>query len=118
MAAGNRAIDRLRKAANLKSAKREVTLANGDIFEFFCKPLTMSERERAQKDAKSEDINQFALQLVVQKATDSNGSRMFAPGDVALLKNEVRDADLQSLMLAVIQSPEEQEEEELDMKSV
>ena len=110
------ALDRLRKAANLKPSKRSVTLANGDEFEFYSTPLTMAQRERAQKEAKSDDVNQFALQLLVQKATDENGGRMFGPGDVAALKNDVRDEDLQALMIAVISS-EGEEEEEIDMKS-
>lgn len=109
------AIDRLRKAANLKPTKRSVTLSNGDVFEFYAAPMTMAQRERAQKDAKSDDINQFALQLLIQKATDENGGRIFGPGDMAALKNEIRDEDLQSLMLAVIKT--EDEEEEIDMKS-
>ena len=109
------ALNRLKKAANLKPSRRSVTLANGDYFEFYSTPLTMAQRERAQKEAKSDDINQFALQLLVQKATDENGNRMFGPGDVAGLKNEVRDDDLQALMIAVIQT--EGDEEEIDMKS-
>jgi hypothetical protein len=109
------ALDRLKKAANLKPSKREVTLASGDLFEFYCTPLTMEQREKANKDAKPDDINAFALQLLVNKATDENGGRLFGPGDLAVLKNEVRDEDLQSLMLAVIQTPEE--EQELDLKS-
>ena len=110
------ALDRLRKAANLKSIKKSITLANGESFDFYSTPLTMAQRERAQKDARSEDVNQFALQLLIQKATDENGQRMFGPGDLAALKNEVRDEDLQSLMLAVLQNQEESEEE-TDMKS-
>ncbi len=113
MPAGS-AIDRLRKAANLKATKKTVTLANGDLFEFWSTPLTMAERERAQKDSKSDDINQFALQLLVMKAKDENGGRMFGPGDLAPLKQEVRDDDLQSLMIAIMQEPEE----ETDLKSV
>ena len=112
------ALDRLKKAANLKPSKRSVTLANGEEFEFYATPLTMAQRERAQKDAKSDDVNQFALQLLVQKATDSSGSRMFGPGDIAGLKNEVRDEDLQALMLAVISVGEDEQEEEIDMKSI
>ena len=108
------ALDRLRKAANLKASKKTVTLTNGDLFEFWSTPLTMAERERAQKDAKSDDINQFALQLLVMKAKDENGGRMFGPGDLAPLKNDVRDDDLQQLMIAIMQEPEE----EIDMKSV
>ena len=108
------ALDRLRKAANLKASKKTVTLTNGDLFEFWSTPLTMAERERAQKDAKSDDINQFALQLLVMKAKDENGGRMFGPGDIAPLKQDVRDEDLQQLMIAIMQEPEE----DIDMKSV
>jgi len=111
-----RAIDKLKKAANLKPSKKEVVLNNGDEFEFWSTPLTMAQRERANRDAKSDDINQFALQLLLTKAQDENGGRLFSPGDLAALKNEVRDEDLQKLMLAVIQEAEE-EEAELDMKS-
>lgn len=112
-----RAIDRLKKAANLKSTRRAVILANGDEFEFWAKPLTMSERERAQKDAKSEEITQYALQLVVSKCLDENGGRMFNPGDISVLRNEVRDSDLQQIMVAVVQGDLEDQTEELDMKS-
>lgn len=112
------ALDRLKKAANLKPSKRSVTLSSGDEFEFYSTPLTMAQRERAQKEAKSDDVNQFALQLLVQKATDENGGRMFGPGDVAGLKNEVRDEDLQALMIAVISGDEADQEEEIDMKSI
>lgn len=108
------ALARLRKAANLKATKRSVVLGNGEVFEFWSTPLTMSQRERAQKDAKSDDINQFALQLLINKATDENGARMFGPGDMAALKNEIRDSDLQALMVAVIK---EEEEDDIDMKS-
>ena len=111
-----RAIDKLKKAANLKPSKKEVVLNNGDEFEFWSTPLTMAQRERANRDAKSDDINQFALQLLLTKAQDENGGRLFSPGDLAVLKNEVRDDDLQKLMLAVIQEPEG-EEAELDLKS-
>ena len=112
-----RAIDKLRKAANLKSTRRQVVLDNGDEFEFWSTPLTMAQREKANRDAKSDDINQFALQLLLSKATDESGSKLFSPGDLAVLKNEVRDSTTyRKLMLAVIQAPED-EEGDLDLKS-
>ena len=111
-----RAVDRLRKAANLKATRRLVVLENGDEFEFWATPLTMAQREKANRDAKSDDINQFALQLLLSKATDESGSKLFSPGDLAVLKNEVRDDDLQKLMVAMI-NPDAEEEEELDLKS-
>ena len=39
-----RAIDRLKKAANLEATKKEVELSDGSIFEMWVAPLTMAER--------------------------------------------------------------------------
>jgi|TARA_R100000005_G_C4851381_1_gene117565 hypothetical protein len=100
--ASGRALDRLKKAANLTPVKRTVVLSNGEEFVFWSTPLTMAERERAQKQANSDDANMYALQLLVNKATDENGQRMFKAGELAELKNEVRDEDLQGLMIALI----------------
>lgn len=108
-----RAIDRLLKAADRRLIKKEVTLGNGDTFVFHHYRLVMAERERAQKEAGSEDANAFALQLLVLKALDDSGQRLFSAGDIAVLKNEVDDGDLQKLMLALLQDSEES----LDPKS-
>jgi len=97
-----RAIDRLRKAANLEPAKKSVELSDGSTFEMWATPLTMAERERAQKQAKSDDATAFALQLLITKALDASGAKLFSPGEIDVLKNEVKDKDLQSLMLAII----------------
>jgi len=106
-----RAIDRLRKAANLEATKKEVTLSDGTIFEMWVTPLTLAEKERALKISK-DDSNDFALRLLLTKAQDESGERLFQSGEIDVLKNEVRDADLQTLMLAVITD----EEESLDPK--
>ena len=103
-----RAVDRLKKAANLEAVKKEVELSDGSIFEMWVTPLTMSERERAQKGAKSDDANEFALRLLMTKAQDDTGQRLFNLGEIDVLKNEVKDADLQKLMLAVITDDEDQ----------
>jgi hypothetical protein len=97
-----RAIDRLRKAANLEPVKKEVELSDGSTFEMWVAPLTMAERERAQKQAKSDDANAFALQLLIAKALDENGTKLFSAGEIDVLKNEVKDKDLQALMLAIL----------------
>jgi hypothetical protein len=108
-----RALDRLKKAANLTPVKKTVQLSDGSQFEFYRTPLTMAERERAQKASSTDDANAFALQLLIQKAMDENGQRIFAAGEIAELKNEVRDADLQTLMLAAIS---EDSSDEVDTK--
>lgn len=101
-------LERLKKAANLKPVKKTVTLSDGTEFEFYSTPLTMAERERAQKGT-NDDAGLFALQLLILKAQDGTGQRLFQFGDIAELKREVRDSDLQALMLSVINNDEEQE---------
>ena len=107
MASNLSALDRLRKAANLEPVKKEVTLSDGSVFEMYVTPLTMAERERAQRQAKSDDANAFALQLLIAKAQDVDGRKLFNAGEIDVLKNEVKDSDLQKLMLAVITEEEE-----------
>ena len=110
------ALDQLKKAANLKSTKREVLLKDGSIFEFYTTPLTMAERERAQAAIKNkDDMNAMGLRLFIQKALDENGRRRFSAGQYDELKNDVDDATLQKLILAVIGGDDEIEEE-LDPK--
>ena len=109
-----RFIDKLKKAARLEPVKKEIQLDSGEEVVMYVTPLTAAERERAKKDARSDDPGAFALQLLIRKAKNGNGQPLFTPGDVAVLKNEVRDSDLQKLMLAVLGADEE---EELDMKS-
>ena len=106
MASNLSALDRLRKAANLEPRKKQVELSDGSIFEMYVTPLTMAERDRAQRLSKDDD-NNFALQLLMTKALDETGRRLFNAGEIDVLKNEVKDSDLQSLMLAVINSDEE-----------
>ena len=109
-----RAIDRLKKAANLESVKKTVELSDGSEFEMWVTPLTMAEREKAQKRAGSDDANAFALQLLINKAKDENGEALFLAGEIDVLKNEVKDKDLQSLMLAILT---DDEQEAIDPKS-
>jgi hypothetical protein len=113
MAAASRAIDRLRKAANLEPTKKTVELSDGSTFEMWISPLTMAERERAQRQAKSDDATAFALQLLIQKACDDTGAKLFSAGEIDILKNEVKDKDLQTLMLAILTDSTE----EIDTKS-
>ena len=109
-------IDELKKAANLKASKRTVVLTNGKTIEFYCTPLTMAEREKAQAQAKNpEDTNTLALQLLVNKAQTKTGEKCFNVSHIAELKHLCKEQDVQALMLAVISDTEE-EEAPTDMK--
>ena len=110
-----RFIDKLVAAAQLEPVKREVHLETGTTVVFYSSPLTAAERERSKKQARSEDAHALALQLLITKAKDEAGMPLFTPGDEATLQREVRDADLQQLMLAVMGAQDEGED--LDMKS-
>ena len=79
-------------------------------------PLTLAERTRAQKQAKSDDATDFALQLLVSKAKDENSRPLFNVGEIAELRNALPASVVEALMLQLIGEVEE-EEEEFDMKS-
>ena len=110
-AAGLRAIDRLKAAANLKPIKKVIVLNNGDEFVLYHRPLTMAQRDKATKNAKSEAAGDLALQLLIEVSLDENGQRMFNAGDASELRHWVRDEDVQKLMLAILSNEEEDAEE-------
>lgn len=112
-----RAIDILAKAANFTPIRQEIVLANGDEFVFFAAPLTSSEREKAQKNTKSDSTNDFALQLLIMKALDENGERIFKAGDIPRIKNDVEDEDIQKLIMAVLKPRGEDGDKQPDTKS-
>ena len=100
----------------MKPARRSVDLPDGSEFEFYMTPLTLAERAKAQKQAKSEDATDFALQLLVSKARDENSRPLFNVGELAELRNELPATVVEALLLQLIGEVEE-DEEELDFKS-
>ena len=111
-----RAIDKIKKAVSMSQSRREVELPDGSMFEFWMTPLTLAERAKAQKNAKSDDATEFALQLLVSKARDENNRPMFHQGDLAELRNELPASVVEAVMLKLIED-EVEDEAEADMKS-
>ena len=112
------ALQRLKAAVSMKPAAKNLELPNGEEFEFWMSPLTLAERAKAQKQAKSDDATDFALQLLVTKARDKNGVPMFTQGDLADLRNSLPASLVESLMLLLVGEQElDEDDEELDMKS-
>ena len=113
-----KALDRLKKSVSMKAAARTVELPDGSEFEFWMTPLTLAERSRAQKQSKSDDATDFALQLLVSKAKDENGVPLFSAGEIADLRNALPASVVEALMLQLIGEQEEEvEEAAYDMKS-
>lgn len=96
------ALEQLKKAANKEPIKKTVELSDGSTFEFWHTVLTIAEREKAAK-AGNGNNESMGLQLLIAKALDENGQRMFLPGQIAELKNEVRSVDLERIILALIE---------------
>ena len=83
-------------------------------------PLTIAEREAIQqKGGEDPTGSEFALNLMIQKALDENGKRLFQEGDRAALKREVEASILQEIQLAMLTSGTENtvEEAQKDLKS-
>ena len=112
------ALDRLKKSVSMSATRRAVELPDGTEFEYWSTPVTLAERTKAQKlSGGGDDATAFALQLLVAKALDENGQKMFSPGEVAELRNELPASVVESLMLQLLQEPEADDEEPTDMKS-
>ena len=102
----------------MKAQRRVAELPDGSDFEWFMTPLTLAERTKAQKQAKSDDATDFALQLLVSKAKDNNGVPLFNQGDIADLRNMLPAAVVESLMLQLVNEQQEEEEDETNSKSL
>ena len=112
-----RALDRLKQSVSMKAGRRSVELPDGTEFEFWMTPLTLAERAKAQKQARSEDATDFALQLLVSKARDDNNQPLFHQGDLAELRNALPAKVVEALMLELIGEDGEEEDESVDYKS-
>mgnify|MGYP003132679808 FL=1 len=116
-----RAIELLKNNFGVTQVYNHSIVKDGEaVLTVYWHPLTIAERESIQKKTgNSEDANDFALMLMIQKALDSDGKRLFADGDKAALRREVEAAILQEIQLAMLESgsDKEVEEAEADMKS-
>ena len=89
------------------------------IFSVYWHPLTIAERESIQKKSNVDDVNDYALALMITKALDKDGNKLFQDGDKASLRREVEANILQEIQLAMINAGQEKEVEEAkaDLKS-
>jgi len=99
--------------------KYEVKQDEEVLLEIFWHPLTISERESIQKKTGGDDANEFALSLMLEKALDADGKRLFQDGEKAVLKNAVDASILQEIQLAMLTSGTENkvEDAKADLKS-
>ena len=99
--------------------KHDVIKDDELIFTVYWHPLTIAERESIQKKTGIEDTNDYALQLMIEKALDKDGARLFQDGDRASLRREVEANVLQEIQLAMIEAgqPRGVKEAKAELKS-
>ena len=115
-----RAVDLLKNKFGVSQLYKYDIMDNDEILlTIFWHPLTIAEREAIQKKSGTEDANDFALQLLIEKALDKDGTRLFQDGDKASLRREVAASVLQEIQLAMLEagSDKEVEEAKADLKS-
>jgi hypothetical protein len=115
-----RAIELLKNSFGVSQLYQHDVIKNGKIiFSVYWNPLTIAERESITKKSNSDDTNDFALMLMIEKALDKDGARLFQDGDKASLRREVEVNILQEIQIAMINAGADKEvkEAKADLKS-
>ena len=104
--ADKRAIDKLKEAFCIDNRSRYI-IKKEDlvILEIYWKPLTIADREAIYKTlvgmnkANDTESLEYALQVIMNKAEDENGNKLFSEGDRASLRREIPLTVITDLML-------------------
>ena len=104
------------------SQKYLYELKEGDVtvLEIYWNPLTIAEREAiVAKSGDGGTNDDFALNLMITKALDKDGKRLFQDGHKDSLRREVNATILQDIQLAMLNSGADYklEEAKADLKS-
>tara|TARA_Y100000004_G_C8951472_1_gene428722 strand:+ start:1414 stop:1764 length:351 start_codon:yes stop_codon:yes gene_type:complete len=88
------------------SQKYKYELKDGEetVLKIYWHPLTIAERESIMAKSKGDDGNEFALNLMIEKALDEDGKRIFQDGHKAALRREIDAGVLQNIQMAMMTS--------------
>ncbi|BCV05162.1 MAG: hypothetical protein CM15mV99_290 [Caudoviricetes sp.] len=96
-----RAVDLLKNKFGVSQLyKHDVKQDDEIILTVYWHPLTIAEREAIQKKSNSDDTNDYALQMMIEKALDKDGVRIFQDGDKASLRREVEASVLEDIQIS------------------
>ena len=108
-----RAVDLLKNKFGVSQLyKHDVKQDDEVILSVYWHPLTIAEREAIQSKSKTDDTNDYALQMMIEKALDKDGVKLFQDGDKASLRREVEASILEEIQLAMISAGADKEVKE------
>ena len=115
-----RAVDLLKNKFGVSQLyKHDVKQDDEIILTVYWHPLTIAEREAIQKKTGTENTNEYALQMMIEKSLDKDGNKLFQDGDKASLRREIEASVLEEIQLAMISAGTDREvkEAKADLKS-
>ena len=91
-----RAIDKLKKAFSVEE-RSSYSIFKGEelVLKIFWRPITIADRDTinstliAMNKGQEEGSLDFALQVIITKAEDESGAKMFTAGDLPVLRREI-----------------------------
>ena len=112
--ADKRAIDKLKEAFCVDNVSRYIIKKEGMvILEIYWKPLTIADRDtiyktlHAMNKANETDNLEYALQVLINKAEDKEGNKLFTEADRASLRREIPLTVLTDIMFKIQGAAEE-----------
>ena len=115
-----RAVDLLRNKFGISQLyKHDIKQDDEIILTIYWHPLTIAERESIIKKSGSDDLNDYALLMMIEKALDQDGKRLFVDGDKASLRREIQSSVLEEIQLAIVNAGADKEvkQAKADLKS-
>lgn len=112
--ADKRAIEKLKEAFCVDNVSRYIIKKEGVIIlEIYWKPLTIADRDtiyktlHAMDKANEADNLEYSLQVLINKAEDKEGNKLFSEADRASLRREIPLTVLTDIMLKIQGAAEE-----------
>jgi len=110
-----RAIDKLKKAFSVEE-RSSYSILKGEelVLKIFWSPLTIADRDTinstliAMNKGQEEGSLDFALQVILTKAEDESGTKLFSSGDLPILRREIPLAVLLDIMTKMQSMGEEE----------
>ena len=106
--ADKRAIDKLKEAFCVDNVSRYIIKKEGVvILEIYWKPLTIADRDtiyktlHAMNKANETDNLEYALQVLINKAEDKEGNKLFTEADRVSLRREIPLTVLTDIMFKI-----------------